>query len=986
MLRLKSLFGERSLIYQVVFLFLSAIYLFGFPQPNLEYPVVDIIHVFVGVAATILLLVFLVRLLKKCSFIGRIGWLLLLAGGIIGCILIKTGTVNTETHLLYSHIVLCLAAVGLLFADWLGRRGWLGANTRGSFARVAVCFLVLAGLGWGEWYVRNTLWLLNARVVNPPDSPATMNAEGDGAKGPYFPSSAQVYNHEKIPSEFFEQSDSCKRCHADIFKQWDSSAHHHSSFNNQWYRKSVEYMQATIGAKPSKWCGGCHDPAVLFPGKMDEPISDKIVHGPEAQAGLGCMMCHSIAHIKSTMGQGDYYLEYPKLHALAASKKPFMRDMHDFAVYLNPEPHRRVFLKPFMRDQTAQFCSVCHKVHLDVPVNHYRWIRGFNEYDNWQASGVSGFGARSFYYPPHPKECADCHMPLVRSNDAGNVNGFVHSHRFAAANTALPTADDDKVQLKKVEDFLKSGIVTIDIFALSPEQGLIRSVAYNQSETATTFGVGEESESKIVNASPTELAPVTAPLNRVNPVVRRGDTVRVDVVVRTVGVGHFFPGGTVDAFDCWVALKATDDKGQTIFWSGQVEDNGHGPVEPGAHFYKSLQIDEHGNVINKRNAWATRSVVYVHLIPPGAADTIHYRLYVPKGTGNKIHLEARLLYRKFSWWYTQWAFSGVPAPGSTPSEVTPNYDDRKWQFTGSLKGVSAAQEKIPDVPIVTVAQDDVNLNVENASAPPPAPKVDLEPSDWHRWNDYGIGLFLQGDLKGAQAAFVKATQVAPDNPDGWVNIGRAEVQEGDLDDATKVLQKALQLSPKLARAHYFLSRVLRSEGKYDESEKELRIVLAQYPQDRVVLNDLGHVMFLQRRYADAVKVLDKVLAIDPEDLEAQYNLMLCYTGLGDRKQAHAHEIRYLRFKANEAAQTITGPYRAAHPEDNNERQAIHEHVSVPLPMLTKAGVFTTATWHTGKSPRSKPERSYKSASVKKRHPRPLARNGAPSGSLAGGSE
>ena len=59
-----------------------------------------------------------------------------------------------------------------------------------------------------------------------------------------------------------------------------------------------------------------------------------------------------------------------------------------------------MFLKPFMKEQTAEFCSVCHKVHLDVPVNGYRWIRGFNEYDNWQASGVSFQGASSFYYPP----------------------------------------------------------------------------------------------------------------------------------------------------------------------------------------------------------------------------------------------------------------------------------------------------------------------------------------------------------------------------------------------------------------------------------------------------------------------------------------------------------------------------------------------------------------------------------------------------------
>ena len=134
---------------------------------------------------------------------------------------------------------------------------------------------------------------------------------------------------------------------------------------------------------------------------------------------------------------------------------------------------------------------------------------------------------------------------------------------------------------------------------------------------STTFAVGEEAETKVTAESAGEAAPVTAPLNRVQPALRRGDTVRVDVVVRTRKVGHFFPGGTVDAYDTWLELKAADDKGQTIFWSGMVDDDGKGPVEKGAHFYRSLQIDAHGNPINKRNAWATRAVVYVRLIPPG---------------------------------------------------------------------------------------------------------------------------------------------------------------------------------------------------------------------------------------------------------------------------------------------------------------------------------------------------------------------------------
>src|SRR5206468_7670591 len=115
-----------------------------------------------------------------------------------------------------------------------------------------------------------------------------------------------------------------------------------------------------------------------------------------------------------------------------------------FLTRVNSKPHRQAFLKSFHTEQPAEFCSACHKVHLDVPVNDYRWIRGFDEYDNWQGSGVSGQGACSFYYPPAPKQCPDCHMPLVPSQDAGNMEGYVHSHRFPGANTAVPFANADQ--------------------------------------------------------------------------------------------------------------------------------------------------------------------------------------------------------------------------------------------------------------------------------------------------------------------------------------------------------------------------------------------------------------------------------------------------------------------------------------------------------------------------------------------------------------
>src|SRR5262249_31549614 len=202
--------------------------------------------------------------------------------------------------------------------------------------------------------------------------------------------------------------------------------------------------------------------------------------------------------------------------------------------------------------------------------------------------------------------------------------------------------------------------------------------------------------------------------------------------------------------------------------------------------------------------------------------------------------------------------------------------------------------------------------------------------DWTRWNDYGIGLFLQGDLKAAAAAFEKITEADTQNPDGWTNIGRVLLQEGDTAGARKVLEKSLAIDAKLARTNFFYAKALREDGDYDGAIAHLQTVLAQFPRDRVVHNELGRILFLQKRYADAVAEFEKTLAIDPEDLQAHYNLMLCYNGLGDNKKAEEHKARYLRFKADESAQAITGPYRQAHPEDNNERQPIHEHYSVAL--------------------------------------------------------
>jgi len=191
-------------------------------------------------------------------------------------------------------------------------------------------------------------------------------------------------------------------------------------------------------------------------------------------------------------------------------------------------------------------------------------------------------------------------------------------------------------------------------------------------------------------------------------------------------------------------------------------------------------------------------------------------------------------------------------------------------------------------------------------------------------NDYGIGLFLQGDLKAAAAAFEKITQADPQNPDGWTNIGRVLVQEGILrraKSAGEILSITRGLRGRISlRAASRRWRIRRRDRSFANRARAV-------PARPCCAQRLGRVLFLEKRYADAVKEFEQTLSIDPEDLQAHYNLMLCYNGLGNDAKANEHKARYLRFKAMIGA----GNHRALPPnssEDNNERQAIHEHVSV----------------------------------------------------------
>jgi hypothetical protein len=124
----------------------------------------------------------------------------------------------------------------------------------------------------------------------------------------------------------------------------------------------------------------------------------------------------------------------------------------------------------------------------------------------------------------------------------------------------------------------------------------------------------------------------------------------VEVVIRTINMGHHFTQGTADSNEVWVELTARSG-GRVLARSGALDDGDRGRVDAHAHFLNVLMLDRYGNPIDRRNPQDIFTALYDHQIPPGAAQVVHYRLTLPADLRDSVELVVRVRYRKFDYTY-----------------------------------------------------------------------------------------------------------------------------------------------------------------------------------------------------------------------------------------------------------------------------------------------------------------------------------------------
>ncbi len=846
----------------------NAIYLFAFTRDTSFFYAMLLLHLALGILVAVPFFVFaltharrMIRMWnKRAKYAGLAIFTLATVCVSTGVFMVFRGATLANRPVWLAHVISIPLAIAAFILHRRAHTHQLQFRRFFAWGGAVVVFLAAMGVV--------------AKLEKPPRR--IVNINGDTV---FFPSSSETFDQGLLDGRKLAANDYCQSCHPDSFHQWERSAHRFSSFNNPFYRKSVELMADRVGRERTKWCSGCHDPVVLFTGQMGTATQAKFSYDQfEAQQGLTCMSCHSIAEIKDVKGNGGYVIEESKQYPFAFSRNKTLLAMNHLLIRMEPSLHRKTFLKPVMR--TPEFCAACHKVALIPALNSYRWMRGQDHYDTWYDSGVSGRAVRSFYDPPQPKACRDCHLPAYRSQEFGNRNGFVHDHLFPAANTALPFIRGDRATLERIRAFLQNKVLSVDLFALRRGDDL-----------------------QVLGETPPSVAP--------------GETVDLEVVVRTRGMGHPYTNGTGDSNETWVSLEARDGA-RKFFASGVLDAAGR--LDPAADMLTTFVIGHDGQHMDRRQPQDIHIPLYNNAIGPGAARVVHYRIRVPDDAAGAVTLSAGVQYRKFS---------------------------RDYE-TFSL-GASA-----PSLPVTTLAADAVTLPIISASPRPPFPASESQTRgrddtrtrgssprgnpdpEWLRWNDYGIGLFLQGDYRGAARAWTRVAEFAAEKPDGPLNRARVEIAEGRLEDAKASLAEAERRRPGWLKTAFFRAQVEKDEGRLDDAERDLNRVLAKFPLDRVAWNNLGSVEWLAARYPQAIAAYQKTLAIDPEDLTAHYNLLRVYRATGDRARAAAEDAAYRKYKEDETARALMADYRRDHPWDNRESLPIHVHAEAEPPAAPPA--------------------------------------------------
>ncbi len=683
-----------------------------------------------------------------------------------------------------------------------------------------------------------------------------------GKDRPFAPSNATTHDGNFIAPEKFIDAARCANCHTDAHPQWRQSAHA-NSFREPFYQKNVKDLTAEKGIEFTRHCEACHNPIALFSGVLNN--KPRFKNRPFDDDGVTCMVCHSIESVNGR-GIGGYVMAEPALLETPDGKRTL--DVTDQQILDNVPDHKRAMVKDLIK--RPEFCAACHKSQVPRELNDYKFLRAFAVGDELQTSSFSKESPHPFYVR-NKETCNTCHMkqePTKYFDVSAKRKGTIASHRWAAANTAIPSFYGYKEQLDEVEKSLKDDKLGVDIFALHRQRS------------------GSTREELI------------APANRQNFTIKGTDTITADVVVTNKNIGHSFPPELRDFYEAYVEFTVEDSAGKVLYKSGFVKRDGD--LDEKAHCYKTYLVKADGSYNDVHQIWKTRVIAQNLAIQSGRSDLARYRFLIPGNLTGQIKLTAKLQYRRFTRVFSDYSLKkSIDLP-----IVTMATSERVLLISDENKSQAVDPKAVPDWRRWNnygIALFDQRQFPEAADAFDEVIKADVKDYKAFAYTNKALALMEMSGWSEAGKLVDKALEIDAGNYRAIYQRGRINRVRSRLDKAEEDFKKVLEAYPKDRLTLQQLGELakIKSDSMAPQARKaQLQIAQGYYEQ---------------------------VLAIDPEDVSAHYNLIVIYQKLGMHEEAQKEAMIFRDLKDDPSVSSLAGTFLRKNSNIGAESLPFHTH-------------------------------------------------------------
>ena len=160
--------------------------------------------------------------------------------------------------------------------------------------------------------------------------------------------------------------------------------------------------------------------------------------------------------------------------------------------------------------------------------------------------------------------------------------------------------------------------------------------------------------------------------------------------------------------------------------------------------------------------------------------------------------------------------------------------------------------------------------------------------DSNAYGELGNLLLAAEYFDAAEACYLHAQALAPNDVRWPYYLGHVYMTKGDLGKAVVSFKRALQLRPNDVATLVWLGNVHLDLGEPELADPFFEQALSLNHGLVAALFGRGRAALARRDYSRAIESLEQALAADPRATMIHYPLGLAYRGLGDAAKAEAH--------------------------------------------------------------------------------------------------